>query len=299
MSEPPARPRVAHEPVCVLVPACNQAAALAAAVPAWAAYLDTLRRPWSIVVVDDGSIDNTAEVTAELAGRHPTLTVLRHDTRRGVGAAIRTGLTAAGHPLLVITTLDHAYTPADLGALLERIDEADLVVGYRAGRPVPLAARVPGVLWGLFNRIALGMPPERLPGWLGLRAHVYAWAVWGVFGVRITDVDSGLKLFRRSVFHEHLPIQSDGPFVHAEILAKANFLGGMMDERPVGRTPGPYAAVPWPTEPPGRLWNEAFTVFWHPDFGPPPPPAPPPPPEAEAVSEPAAASHAPNPEGPS
>ena len=80
----------------------------------------------------------------------------------------------------------------------------------------------------------------------------------------MNDVPSAFKLFRRTIL-DRIPIQSNGSFVHAEILAKANFLGCLMAEVPIGRLGGSFRGVPEPA-----LSNEAADrrlVFRNPTFG--------------------------------
>ena len=67
-----------------------------------------------------------------------------------------------------------------------------------------------------------------------------------------------------------LPVQSDGAFAHAELMAKANFLGCLMSEVPVGRWKGPFRGVPDPSAAGDRWGAEAWGVFKHPEFNPPP-----------------------------
>src|SRR5262245_1875262 len=219
MPEPPRLPPIARDGLCVVLPVHNQAAALAPAVGAWAAYLDTLDNPSELLLVDDGSTDDTPERAAELAGRHRRLRVLRLPSHQGFGAALRAALAEAKQPLFFYSALDHPYRPDDLKALLARIDETHLVTGCRAGRPVPPALRAVGRVWRLLVRVLLGSAPEPLPGWPGWRGWAYARLVRFLFGVRVLDVDSAFKLFRRSVF-DRVPIQSDSSFCHTEILAK-------------------------------------------------------------------------------
>ena len=95
-----------------------------------------------------------------------------------------------------------------------------------------------------------------------------------VFGVHIVDVDSAFKLFRREVF-DRIPIQSDGPFVHTEIIAKANFMTLWMDETPIAPSPG---AVPESLRNDLRWrdrWQDMKRVLLNADFGPWPLPAQP------------------------
>ena len=105
----------------------------------------------------------------------------------------------------------------------------------------------------------LGMSLEPLPGWLGGKALAYQKLIRLLFAVRLHDIDCAFKLFRRKIF-DRIPIQSDGEFVHAEILAKANFLGCYVDEVPLEET------AKWIADP--RRFAELRHVFRNPDFGP-------------------------------
>ena len=84
-----------------------------------------------------------------------------------------------------------------------------------------------------------------------------------LFGLRVWDPDCAFKLFRRSIL-ESIPIQSNGTFVHAELLAKANFLGCLMAEVPIGRLAGAFKGVAEP--PPADGWRDARSVFRRPEF---------------------------------
>jgi len=75
----------------------------------------------------------------------------------------------------------------------------------------------------------LGYLPEPPKGWLGKSENRFWWKCRTLFGLRIGDINSKFKLFRRSIL-DRMELQSDGEFIHAELLAKANFLGCMMDE---------------------------------------------------------------------
>ncbi len=239
MPEPPQRPAIAQAPLSVVLPAYNQEAALENVVNGWRAHLDSLGRDYELLVVDDGSSDRTGELADSLAVQHPRLRVLRHPGSRGFGAALRTGLAAAQYPLLFYADCTNAYQPADLGLLLETIDQVDLVSGYRVCQ----------------NR-------RYQFSW---KEYAYRWLVRLFFGVRLIDVDCSFKLFRRAIF-ARIPIQSDGDFVHAEILAKANFLGCYMTEAPVRYQPAEAAKLSHPAA--SERSAEAFRIFFHPDFGP-------------------------------
>jgi glycosyltransferase involved in cell wall biosynthesis len=266
MNDPHERPKIAHEPVSVLLPAYNQAAGLEPIANAWLRELDRLDRPYEFISIDDASIDGTAAVLERISAAKGTVSVLRHETRQGFGAALRTGLAAARHPLVFYTACDYPYPPSDLRKLLGVIDSADIAVGVRTD-PVPNWLRHVGRLYRLFVRIVLGIHREPSVGWRG-------WAEWRravwlrlLFGLRLADVSSAFKLFRRTIF-DQLPIQSDGQFVHGEIIAKATFLGCLIGEVPIGRLGGNFKGVA-ETDPQGVSYTaEARRVFRNPTFTP-------------------------------
>jgi len=263
MSEESQRPLIADSPLSVVLTAHNAAAVVEATLQEWDQFLTSLGRDYEILVVDDGSTDDTARKLNSFAADHLHIRLLCHEKHRGVGAALRTGLAAAGQPLLFYSACDRHYQPGDLRSLLKDIDQVDLVSGYRVCRLVPWWLRWLGRSYRLAIRVLFGVPLEPLPGWLGRRAHLYHWLVRAFFGVRIVDIDSEFKLFRKSIF-ARIPIQSDGPFVHAEILAKANFLGCLMTEAAISYEPSPHheAAIPFQS-----VLAEAYRVFSRPDFG--------------------------------
>jgi len=262
--------------VTVVVPTHDAADKLEKMLPAWGAILARARRPYEILVVDDGSTDRTpAVVEAMAAGRVSHVRGLRHDTRRGFGACLRTALADARQPLFCYVSADYPYTPHDLFGMLDRIElrdeilgkQADLISGARRGRRAPLAAQAVDWLWRGFWRLFAGMKGEPAETWPGFRGKAYGVFVGWVFGVPLADVGSTFKLFRTD-FLRRFPVQSDGDFVHTELVAKATFLTSIMDEVPL--TPEPDAPVPR-----ARIsWGELMRVFSDPQFAfPPAPPA--------------------------
>jgi glycosyltransferase involved in cell wall biosynthesis len=278
MLAPTDRPKISQEPISVLLPAHNQEAGLMPIAESWLRALGRLDRPFEFLVIDDASTDGTAAVVAGLAARQPAVRVLRHDAQRGFGACLRTALATAQYPLVFYTACDYPYPPSDLTKLLEAIDAADLVTGCRSD-PMPAWLRRVGRVYRVFVRVIFGMQPEARPGWRGWRAWWRGLRLRLQFGLRVWDVPCAFKLFRRSVL-ERFPIQSDGEFVHAELLAKANFLGCLMDQRPIGRLPGNFRGVPEPPAPGADHATEARRVFRRPEFRSPAPSRPAPLPQS-------------------
>src|SRR5262245_51116517 len=125
MPDFPELPRVADQPLSLVLLAHNSAAHLPSLVADWTDVLRARgqKADYEILIVDDGSTDATADRAAELAAAGPAVKLLRHDTHRGEGAALRTGLTAATRPLVAYAVCDPQYRPADLAKLLAEIDK--------------------------------------------------------------------------------------------------------------------------------------------------------------------------------
>jgi glycosyltransferase involved in cell wall biosynthesis len=260
------RPPIATQPISVLLIAYNAAVDVEAVVTAWRSVLEALQRPFEIILVNDGSTDDTAMLVDILASEQPRLQVVHHATRLGFGAALRSALAKAQYPLLAYTTCDKQYDPADFKRLLELIDKVDLVTGLRQWLPVPRGLRALGRIYRILIRVLFGIPLDPLRCWLGDRGQIKRWCARWFFGVRVHDAECAFRLFRRSIF-ERIPIQSNGPFVQVEILAKANFLGCLMAEEAVSYRPPPGPPV-WGSLSGGETYrSEARRLFGEPDFG--------------------------------
>ncbi len=261
-----AKPAAPRDGVTVVIPAYNVAAALERMLPAWGVLLNNLNRPFQLVVVNDGSTDGTAAVLGKLGSRVPHLRVLTHDTRRGFGACLRTALAEATQPLFLYAGIDGQYTPSDLRPMLERIElrdevfgkQPDLISGFRAGQPRPPLVAWGGAVWKLFWRVFAGLPVTDPPPWYGWGPWWYRVRAGWVFGVPLADVNSAFKLYR-TAFLKRFPIQSDGDFVHTELVAKATFLTSIMDEIPLTPSSEPHPPL-------GPLSADRSKVRWSPEF---------------------------------
>src|SRR5262245_19694294 len=107
MPEPPQLPPIATQPLSVLLLGQSDRPGLEEALCAWIAYLNGLGREHELLLIDDALLDRTEE----LMKRHPSMRVLRDPARRGVGAALRLGLTRTKHPLLFYAPCDAGYQP--------------------------------------------------------------------------------------------------------------------------------------------------------------------------------------------
>lgn len=138
--------------VSVVIPAMNESGAIASVVRELSAVAD-----WrEIIVVDDGSTDDTAE-QARAAGAR----VVRHPYNKGNGAAVKTGIRAATGEYMLIIDGDGQHQPADAVRLVERLGEFDLVVGARSSATQASAARRLGN--ALLNKLASYLTEHPIP----------------------------------------------------------------------------------------------------------------------------------------
>jgi len=194
-------------------PAHNEAANIEALVLEALAALPALADDFEIIAVDDGSRDETPQIADRLAAEHAPVRAVHHPVNRGYGAAVRTGLAAARHPLVFFTDGDRQFRVADLARLLDRLaedDDPDVVVGYRLRRADPLV---------------------RL-----LYARAYRLALRIFYGLPVRDPDCAFKLFRRAAL-EDIQLESGGAFMSAELLIKLRQRGRLIVEAGVAHYP--------------------------------------------------------------
>jgi glycosyltransferase involved in cell wall biosynthesis len=234
-------PPIQFEPISVVLPMYNDRTLLQPFLEAWISVFNNLDRDYEILLIDDASTDGSLDLAQSLAEKNPRVRLLRHESHAGFGACLRTGLAAARFPLLLISTCDGSYEPADLTRFLKWIDKVHLVAGYRS------------------------IDSKRYkPNWAERWFH---WIIRIIFGLRLKDPECWFLLARRSIF-ARIPIQSSGPFAFVELLAKANFLGCLMSEMPVSYHPKPEANAKWSNSTLREKLSGFRRVFSHPDFGP-------------------------------
>jgi glycosyltransferase involved in cell wall biosynthesis len=198
--------------ISLVLPAYNEAdniePMVAEAVPALEAVADD----YEIIVVDDGSSDETAAVTHRVSEQNPRVRLVQHEVNRGFGAAVFSGFTNARKDWIFYTDADRQFVLSELERFVPYMDEADLIAGYRAPRRDP------------FLRVFYGK------GWSALCTLL--------FGYTVRDVDCGFKLFRREIIEELAPqIESRGATFSIEWLARAKRAGYRFQELPVTHRP--------------------------------------------------------------
>lgn len=187
--------------VSVLVPAKDEAENLPELVRLAREAFLPLPYACELIVINDGSSDDSARVLEALSAKHSFLRVVTHRAQRGIADALRSGADAARGPVLVFYPADLQYLPADIPALVQPIlaGEADVVTGVKQGHY-----------------------EKRFVSW------VYNGLCRLLFGVRVTDLNS-VKAYRREVM-DVVPARPDW---HRFMVVIAGAQGFTLAERPV------------------------------------------------------------------
>jgi len=196
----------------IVLPAYNEAENVAAAVAAVSEVAQTLGREYEILVVNDGSKDDTGPIVRELEPQVPGLRLIEHYPNRGYGGALKAGFAAATKDLIAFVPADNQFVFDEVRDLLEKQEkeQADIVCGYRHDRQDPLIRRLNALGWNTVVRL--------------------------LFGYLSRDIDCGFKLFRRTVL-DRVHVESNGAMVDTEFLAGAKARGMRIAEVPVTHLP--------------------------------------------------------------
>lgn len=169
-----------NKSITVLIPAYNEEKTIAKVISEVKAVLDAERIQYEILVIDDGSTDQTHAEASRSDVR-----IIRHEKNRGYGASLKTGIIAARSEVIVIIDSDGTYPAEGIPEMIKALESADMVVGARIGKDVAI-------------------PLIRQPAkWLLKHLAEY------ITGERIPDLNSGLRAFRRSVVLQYLPLLSE------------------------------------------------------------------------------------------
>ncbi|MEN6425553.1 MAG: glycosyltransferase family 2 protein [Phycisphaerales bacterium] len=172
--------------------------------------LEGLRADYEVLIVDDGSADNTGRIADEIAASNRRVRAIHHPRNLGYGAALQSGFRAATRELVFYTDGDGQFDMKEMPPLLPLMADYDIVSGYRTNRQDP--------------------PLRRLNGWLWTRMNDV------LFSLNLHDLDCAFKLFKRSIF-DHIQMESQGALIATEILARAARKGYRITERGVHHYP--------------------------------------------------------------
>ena len=172
-----------------VVPFYNEAAVAGGVIDELIDCMNELGRPFEIVLVDDGSSDDTIKVLMMAQQRSRSCRVLRHPRNLGQAAALWNGVHAARGAILFTIDGDGQNDPRNLPPMLKRLEDADMVIGFRANR----------------QDSALRLAMSRIAN--AVRRY------W--LGDTMRDTGCALRVFRREVLESFLPIRTLYSFIPA------------------------------------------------------------------------------------
>lgn len=153
---------------------------------------------WEIIMIDDGSSDQTSQIAQKLVKKHKNLRFISHFPNRGYGAALKEGFSNSKYNNIVFNDGDNQFNFSEITGFIDAIDNgADIVIGFRKKRNDP----------NLFKRLLL---MNLLKIWDLVLFHFY-----------FRDIDCGFKMFTREALQKISPLRSEGAMITTEILAKA------------------------------------------------------------------------------
>lgn len=162
----------------VVIPACNEQQSIATVLDKLKATLDDGEQFYEVIVVDDGSTDDTAKLVQQKG----VVRLIQHPYNRGYGAALKTGiLNASGDTILTIDA-DGTYQAKDIPKLLQQADGYDMIVGARTGKEVKVPLHRKPAKWFL----------TKLANYLS--------------GTNIPDLNSGMRIFKKANIEKFLAI---------------------------------------------------------------------------------------------
>ena len=170
--------------------------------------LQPLDQSWEVVFVDDGSTDGSFSALTRLHDAHDNVRVIRLRRNFGKATALSAGFAHAEGEILVTIDADLQDDPTEIPRLLAKLDEGfDLVTGWKAHRRDPFSRRVP--------------------------SKIFNWVTGRVSGLRLHDLNCGLKAYRVEVING-LSLYGE---LHRFIPVLAHYRGHRIAELPVNHRP--------------------------------------------------------------
>lgn len=177
----------------VFFPAFNEEENISHLVEQALKYIPTFADKYELIVVDDGSEDNTRAIAQSLAENNKHIRVISHPENLGYGAALKTGFKEAKYDWVFFTDADLQFNLAELKDLLAYTDTFKAIIGFRTARAEGFGRARNAYMFKLFINL--------------------------LFRVHVKDIDCAFKLFQTDLL-KSIKLESNGAFISAELLYK-------------------------------------------------------------------------------
>jgi glycosyltransferase involved in cell wall biosynthesis len=204
------RPMLLSHSFSVILPAYNEEKIIANTIADVLPVLEEWTRDFELIVVNDGSADQTGAILASIAQSDRRVRVITHEVNRGYGAALASGFAASTKDLAFFMDSDGQFDIRDLQKFFPYVDEYDAVVGYRENRQDPWMRKLNAWGWKTVVRLTLG--------------------------VHVRDLDCAFKVYHSDFIHRHT-FETQGAMINAEMLYKLQHDGGTIKEIGVRHLP--------------------------------------------------------------
>lgn len=166
--------------------------------------LKKIAKNWEIILINDGSKDNTAKVLEEIKKQYSKedITIITHNPNRGYGGALKSGLYNSKYQWIAFTDSDGQFDFSEITKFIEKQQKtnADIIIGYYLARQVSKAAIITSKIWEAI--------------------------VFILFGLHVTDIDCGFKLINKKVIDTIPKLEAErGAFISSEFLIKSKKAG--------------------------------------------------------------------------
>ncbi len=206
----PSEPKTQRYSISAFFPCFNEQAALEPLTRKMVAVLHKLTDDFEVIIVNDGSDDNTPVIADRLAKEIPQVRVVHHARNSGYGKALQSGFRAATKELVFYTDGDNQFDVEELADILPLIASCDIVSCYRLNRQDGPMRKLNAACW------------TRL--------------VCFLFKMKLRDIDCAFKLYRRPIF-DNMNLISTGALIDTEVLARATKKGCSIIQRGVHHYP--------------------------------------------------------------
>lgn len=203
--------------------------------------LPKLAKNYEIIIVNDGSVDNTLQVAKKLKREYPEIQIVNHKKNRGYGASLKSGFGKARYDWVFFTDGDLQFSLDQLKEFIPFTSTSEVIIGYRKKRAD-----------GAFR---------------STNARLYKTFVDVLFRLHVKDIDCAYKLISKRVLNL-VTLESEGAFISAELLYKLKKKKIRFKQLPVDHFPRRFGS------PTGnnikviiKACFEAFRLYLHMKFG--------------------------------